>query len=398
MRRAFLLAALWGVVVARTAAAQHLVTRVDAVTAALARGARIAVGRADSAAAAAVLHGARAYPNPSLAASYTRDLPHNHFAATLPLDLPWVRSARVGAAAAARDAAGYGFGFERASIRFETDTAYTQALAALARSRLSRRNALDTDSLFAMARLRREVGDVSELDVRLAEVNAGQLENIAADDSLSAVAALLAVQLAMGLPGDQPAITLGDSLQPPPDSVPNAVGEPLPVAAAAATLRSEEHALAFARRSVFATPSLELGFDQGDPTAPGGLLPVIGFSLPLPLFNWNGGEVARARAARDRALATLELARREAAAEVAGGRRRFVAALARVTRDRGLLTGAERVAGMALQAYAEGAIPLANVLEAQRNAREALGRYIDDVAAANNAAAALRLFTAAPEP
>jgi hypothetical protein len=49
---------------------------------------------------------------------------------------------------------------------------------------------------------------------------------------------------------------------------------------------------------------------------------------------------------------------------------------------------------MSLQAYAEGAIPLAAVLEAQRNAREALGRYIDDVATANNAAAALRLLTA----
>ena len=383
MRRALSIVAVWGVLVARTPAAQQSVTRAAAVAAALTRGARVAVGRADSAAAAALLHGARAYPNPSLTASYSKDLPHHHLGASLPLDLPWVRSARVGAAAAARDAAVYGFGFERASIRFETDTAYTQALAALARSRLSRRNALDADSLLAMARLRREVGDVSELDVRLAEVNAGQLENIAADDSLSALAALLAVQLAMGLSGDQPAIALADPLQPPPDSAPD---------------RSEERALAFARRSVFATPSLELGFDQGDPTTPGGLLPVIGFSLPLPLFNWNGGDVARARAARDRALATLDLVRRETAADVAGAQRRSANAVARVARDRGLLRGAERVAGMALQAYAEGAIPLANVLEAQRNAREALGRYIDDVAAANNAAAALRLLTAPPPP
>ena len=55
---------------------------------------------------------------------------------------------------------------------------------------------------------------------------------------------------------------------------------------------------------------------------------------------------------------------------------------------------ADRVAAMSLQAYAEGAVPLATVLEAQRNGREALGRYIDDVAAANDAAAALRLATA----
>ena len=48
---------------------------------------------------------------------------------------------------------------------------------------------------------------------------------------------------------------------------------------------------------------------------------------------------------------------------------------------------------MSLQAYAEGAVALANVLEAHRNAREALGRYIDDLAAAAAAAATLRLLT-----
>ena len=128
------------------------------------------------------------------------------------------------------------------------------------------------------------------------------------------------------------------------------------------------------------------------------MLPFIGISLPFPLFNWNGGEVARARAVRERAQATLDLVRRETAAELAGAQRRLAVALPRVARDRRLLAGADRVAGMALQAYAEGAIPLANVLEAQRNAREALGRYIDDVLAADNAAATVRLLTATPDP
>jgi len=37
------------------------------------------------------------------------------------------------------------------------------------------------------------------------------------------------------------------------------------------------------------------------------------------------------------------------------------------------------------------------VLEAQRNAREALGRYIDDVALVDDALGAVRLLTAAPD-
>src|SRR5438132_392856 len=217
------------------------VTRAQAVAAALTRGAPAAFGRADTAAAAGVLRAARLYPNPSLAASYTKDLPHYHVLADLALDLPWLRAARVGAAASARDAARNGFAFGRAAIRFDVDTTYTRALAALAHARLSRRTASDADSLLRMAQLRREVGDASELDVRLAEVNAGQLENVAADDALAAVDALLAVQLAMGLPAETPTITLADSLVPPPpplDSAPAPATEPLRVAAACSRART----------------------------------------------------------------------------------------------------------------------------------------------------------------
>ena len=64
-----------------------------------------------------------------------------------------------------------------------------------------------------------------------------------------------------------------------------------------------------------------------------------------------------------------------------------------VRRESRACASADRVAAMSLRAYAEGAVPLANVLEAQRNAREALGRYIDDVALLNDAAGAVRLLT-----
>src|SRR5438093_1293808 len=275
------------------------------------------------------------------------------------------------------------------------DGAATVSLATAAHARLSRRNARDADSLLTMARLRREVGDVSELDVRLAEVNAGQLLNVAVDDSLAALDGLLAVQLAMGLPADAASITLADSLVPPPDSSPAPTGEPLRIAAAGASLRFEDRNLALAHRSVIPAPSLQVGIERGDPADPAqGVLPTVGLALALPLFNRNGGEIGQARAARDRAQANLEVTRRESAADVARARRSLAAALARLERDRRLRASADRVAAMSLQAYAEGAVPLANVLEAQRNAREALGRYIDDVAAANDAAGAVRLVTA----
>lgn len=383
----------------RSLVGQQLVSRADARDAALLHGARGAVARADTLAAAGLLHGARLYPNPSLGATYTKDTPHYHVIADVPLDLPWLRSARIGAAAQASDAARFRFAFERAAIRFEIDTTYTHALAARAHAELSRRTAQAADTLLAMARLRRSVGDVSELDVRLAEINAGQMSNAAADDSLASVANLLAVQLAMGLAADSQTIELADTLVPPPDSAlpAAAAGEPLRVAAAVAELRSQERTLSLAHRNAFPAPSFQVGVEFGDPTQRGSL-PTFGLALPIPLFHRNGGEVAQARAARERARAELDLARREQDAELQSARRVFAVARIRVTRDRALLAGADQVAAMSLQAYREGAVPLANVLEAQRLAREALGRYVDDMAASNDAADLVRLLTAATVP
>ena len=378
--------------------AQQPVTRADAVAAALTRGARVALGRTDTIAALGAARTARTFPNPTVAGSYTKDTPNYHLFGDLPLDLPWLRASRIGAAEAARDAARSQFVFDRAGVVFDVDTTYTRALATALHARLSRRTADDADSLLKIAQLRRDVGDVSELDVRLAAVNAGQLQNAAIDDSLIALGTLLDLQLQMGLGGDTPAIALVDSLAAPEDSAPASEatlpGQYLPVAAAAARLRSAERTLSFTRASRFA-PSVEFGFDKGDPggTQPNQLLPVIGFSLPFPLFNRSGGEVTRAVAERDRARAELDLTRRETDAALARARRELVAARDRARRSADLVASANRIAGMSLQAYGEGAVALANVLEAQRNAREILARYIDDLAAADAALRALRWLT-----
>src|SRR6266513_722251 len=366
--------------------AQQPVSRADAVAAALARGARIALGRTDTLAALGAARTARAFPNPSVSGSYTKDTPNYHALADLPLDVPWLRSPRIGAAAASREAARYQFAYDRAGVVFDVDTTYTRTLAAAMHARLSRRTAQDADSLLKIARLRRDVGDVSELDVRLAAVNAGQLENTAIDDSLAALGSLLSLQLQMGLTGDDPTITLVDSLSSPTDTANTT---------AAARLRSAERTLTFTRASRFA-PSIEFGVDKGDPGSarPNQLLPVIGFSLPFPLFNRSGGEVTRAMAERDRAQAELDLTRRETDAAVARARRELMAARDRARRSADLVASANRIAGMSLRAYGEGAVALANVLEAQRNAREILARYIDDLAAADAALRALGWLTA----
>ena len=380
----------------RVAPAQQPVTREQAVAAALTRGPRVALAAPDTASARAELVTAREFQNPVVSASYSKDVPQYHASVELPLDLPWLRGARVRAAAEANISAVLRFRFERASARFDAEEAYTEALSSAAHALLSRHTARDADSLLRMAVLRRDAGDASDLDVQLATVNAGQLANDAASDSAAAIAGVLEVQRVMGLPSDQPQIALADSLLLPAADTAAAAGTTLQVAAAEAAARSAEAGLSLARRSVFAAPSLTFGFDTHDPTPGGetGILPTFGLALTFPLLNFNGGAIAAAAAARDRAAAELLVARRESDAAVARARRDLAVAVQRTRRDRQLVASADRVAAMSLTAYAEGAVALPSVLEAQRQAREAFGRLIDDLAAANAAESAVRLFTA----
>ena len=374
--------------------AQQPVSRAAALAAALARGPRLALARADSAAARAQLSLARQFDNPVFGASYSKSVPQHHYSVDVPLDYPWLRSARVGSAQAGLGAATYRFAFERAAVGFIADTTYTRAVAANRRADLSRRTSVDADSLLVLAILRRDAGDASELDVELARVNSGQLANTAARDSLDAVSGLLAVQSVMGLAGGTPAILLTDTLDVSlalPDSM---AGTQLLVAAAEEELRAADRAVTLERRRLFAAPSLSIGWENHDPSgAEPGTLPTVGILLPLPLFNRNDGAIQAAQAQRDRAQAALTVSRIEGAVQLATARREAMLATQRVARSQRLVEGAARVATLSLLAYREGAIALPGVLEALRTSREASATYLDDLAAARNTAGVVRLLT-----
>ena len=280
------------------ARAQLVVTRADAERAAFSAGTRVALARADTAAALARLLTASVLQNPVLTASYSKAVPTKHVTLEIPvLDALWSRAARVGQANAAARASRLLFASERLAAMVEVDTTYTRALAANARFRLSRQTSLDADSLRKMTERRRDAGDASDLDVDLATVVAGQQTNTTANDSLSYMGALLTVQTLMGLPADSVSITLADSLVLTAlDSAEarrqfrstTAVMATPSVMAAEANLQAAEQAITLQRRVAFPLPSLSIGFEQGDDTQPG-ILPLIGFVVPLPFFNRNQG-------------------------------------------------------------------------------------------------------------
>ena len=375
------------------ARSQEPVTRQQAIESAVTRGARARVARADTLVGAAQLLTARSWDNPSLAATYAKAVPTYHAIVDLPLDITGIRGTRVRAAEASRLASEYRFEFERAAAALDADTSYTRALAALERVRLSRRNARDADSLRRMAVVRRDAGDASELDVLLAAVNAGQAANLAIADSVTLISSIFDLQTVMGLDTTRIAIVPSDSLTMPPLTPPNAIPEiALPIAAARQTLSAADLSLRVQRRSLFTPFSVQAGVEWGDPGQKG-LLPTFGFSIPLPLLNRNRGPIALAEAERERARAELAMALFQTQATIGRARRQRDVALEKLQRDRVLVESANRIAAMSLVAYREGAQGLPVVLEAQRNARDILSQYVNDLADAWIATATLRLYS-----
>jgi outer membrane protein, heavy metal efflux system len=395
-RLALVVACVLHVAPARIALAQTALTRADAARTALERGPRLGVARADVAVANAALIAARVYPNPSFSATYSKAVPTYHYTLDVPLELPMIRGSRIQAAQTGVRAAEIRYQLGRLLIEIEADTLYTRAIAARERLRLSRRNALDADSLLHMVERRRDAGDASDMDAELARVNAGERANIAAADSLTMVSAFLDLQAALGMTDSSIQVTLVDSLTMPPAATTPAP-RPLQEVAAGASLEAAALNARLQHRSVWSQVSIALGFEYGDP-AQRGILPTFGVGIGLPFFDRNRGPIALAEAERNRAQADLTLAQIETRNALAHAQRARANAVARAERDVAIIASANRVASMSLMAYREGALALGNVLEAQATARDLLAQYIDDLAAAWVATAELRVFSATPTP
>ena len=373
---------------------QEPLTRAQAIESAVTRGGKLAIAAADTSLARAQLLGARAFQNPSFSASYSKSPPQLHFIFELPVDLPGLRSAKIGSAQAALRASEYLYVFQRAAATLDADTTYTRALAMASHARFSSRNALVADTLLYMAIARRDAGDASDLEVELARINAGQQHNQAVADSLELISVLSDLATVTAIPATRNLI-LTDSLALPDTTTSNSsAGEPLQIAAGLQSVMSAERALRAEKRSVFGSPALMGGIEARDPEGTEkGILPTFGFTLPIPMLNRNRAGIMTANAALARARAELSVTRIETTAAIAKVRRQRSISYVRALSDRNLLSSANRVASMSVTAYRAGAFPLANVLEAQRTARDILRQYVDDLADLWIADATLKVLT-----
>jgi cobalt-zinc-cadmium efflux system outer membrane protein len=203
--------------------------------------------------------------------------------------------------------------------------------------------------------------------------------------------AVFALQSLLGLPQDRISLVPADALDAIQVPALGVGTTPIRIRAAEANLVANESALRTARRGRLPAPLLRFGFEVGDPSgAESGLLPTVGISIPLPLFDRGGASVLQGRAAVERASAERTAARRAAENALVAARQQWDATVRLLAEDMGAVEDAEQVVAGTREAYREGAYPLSSVLEAQRTARDVLRRRIDHLVAGREAAAAYR--------
>ncbi len=362
----------------------------------------LVVAEAGLAEAAAAARQGRAVANPTGRYGYNQSPPTQTVALQQSFDWFAQRGATraVGRAAVARAVADSQLA--AVDLDIEVRRAWYGALAAeFARGIAAGRLAV-ADSAERVAARRVAAGDLAAMDhdrLRLEQALAGQGLSAATE---GAAVARVRLQRALGWPDTAAwpplAGTLADGLD---DPVPPAAGvERLPAVGAARAERAlARAALRLASAGRWPVPSLELGIQWGDPTAPGRQLWLVGVSLPLPVFDRGGAAVAGARARLQRSVALLDEARLDARMRVATAAARLEEATRRARlASEVLLPQAGLVRERAARAYALGETGIVPLLEALRAEREAIAGAVGDLLGFQEARVSWAAIAAGAEP
>jgi cobalt-zinc-cadmium efflux system outer membrane protein len=309
------------------------------------------------------------------------------FTATLPLEFIYQRGSRVEEANAKVRAAEAEARSIRQRLALDATHSYYETALAQVELFTARELAGWLDSLVDYNRTRASEGVGAEADLIRAQVERDRAwaEVTMKEVDLAHAGAKLASFIedsvgAASSPSDQ-LVTIPDQPLPLPATATSSSesGANTPAPSALTDRRPEVQAaqerLAAAGSGVDVARSLlvrEVGAMLGLKRSQGTSSLMAGLSLPLPIFDQNGGDVARARAERDIAAAELANTERTVAAEIRGAlegahllsRRTQLLAGSDAGQPAGFLARAAEARRISVGAYREGAVPLLQVLDA----------------------------------
>jgi len=337
------------------------------------------IARAEAMSASGATRQSKAYSNPGFTVvhedlgSGAEDNRETTVGVEQRLEWPGRTSARARAATHRIEAAQAAFVSDSARLLFEVRRAYAAAWAAEARERALERATRIIARVADAAESRFAAGDISGYEVRrlrLERVRSDQELAEAGLQSSSGRRALAALVLpesevrelgpAQPLAGEPPDIPLGPALEALP-ARPDLLAAERGVEAARAEL-------SVASAGWVPDPTISLGYKEQADRFSGA---VLGLSIPVPLFDRNGGATDAARGRHAAASAALGLRRREARNDLLAAHERHVSTRAGLAAGAGLLDDADALLEAAETAYTEGEIGLVELLDAARAFRDA---------------------------
>lgn len=393
------------------ATAAATLTIQQAIDEALQRNLHLLAERSRLAVADAALVTARLRPNPVTSASADHlDLlgsgfndvnnggpPEYALRVDLPLERGGKRDKRIAVASIERTIAETELANAVRQLRMDVTLACIDVLAARATRALVADTLRTLEDLSRVNRARLTAGAIPPVESTRADVAMLQFRANAVRAELELAAATARLRTLLGRPVDDP-VELADVLAGPD---PSPVPELAQVEEAALGARPDLRVLQLGRDRSVADLRLQEAIGRIDYTVGAeyrrqdgvsGRSNSLGFffSTPLPIWNHNQGEIARAAAEGDQAARQVDARRAEVKAEVETAFHEFVTTRELVAgMQRDLLQPATSARDIAAYTYRAGASSLLELLDAQRAFNDSMQSFLDAQASLRRAAARL---------
>lgn len=339
-----------------------------------------AVARANLPIAAAEVRTARMFPNPTIGVNAGRSEPVVVGTLTLHLPILGQLGARIRAAERALEQTRLETELSLWRLRRDTRVAYYTAVRADEELTIARQVQALTQRVAQIAAERFDAGAGSNLEKLQAQLVDDRAQQDVIDRQLALRVARLELARIVGLtPEALP--PLADALAtvgatPPMEALLDAAERAHPELRALAAERfaaeARAHAARADRRPLF---NVDLGVELLDPITCGGaengprcVGPRGGLAFDLPVFNWNGGPIARAEAEARAAAVKRDAAAQRIATLVRAAYETFDAARVRARfYEARYVPTAVQVEAMAREGFAAGRTGLLPLIEAQRS-------------------------------
>jgi outer membrane protein, heavy metal efflux system len=341
------------------------------------------------------------WANPEISFEVTQDTPHENLTFGYPLEIGGQRGKRIAVAKEELSLADLDVRTEMRTLRRNVRQAFYALLAADERVRLASEVVGLVERSRQAAQARFEEGAAPRLDVLAADLGLARSQadaDLAVSSRASALADLNAV---LDQPPGQAVAVTGDLDGVPP--VPDFARAMATASVSNVDLLSAEREAAVEGRRLdllkagrVPTPTITYGLPMNAPDE-FTVGQSVGFSMTVPLFSRNQGEIAQSGATIEQLRAKKDAARRIVENQVYGALARIEAQRKQLDTFRTrIVPAAAELAALAEESYKAGRTPVLALLEAQRALRDVRRDYLQAALEFQSALADLEEVIGAP--